>query len=112
MNNKEKYVTFANKKIEKLFEELKEGNFESKKLYEFIERARLDLKQNPTCSIKIPKNLWPKIYIKNYGITNLWKYDLPNGWRLIYTIKTDEVKIISVILEWFDHKNYERKFVY
>ncbi|MFT4309184.1 MAG: hypothetical protein ACMXYL_01710 [Candidatus Woesearchaeota archaeon] len=50
--------------------------------------------------------------IRNYRITNLWKYDLPSGWRLIYTIKTDEVMIISVILEWFSHKDYERRFNY
>lgn len=45
-------------------------------------------------------------------LTNLWKYDLPDAWRLIYTIKEDEIKILSIILEWFDHKEYERKFNY
>jgi hypothetical protein len=51
--------------------------------------------------------------VTKYRIKNLWKYDLPNGWRLLYTITADnEVEIISAILEWFDHKNYERKFKY
>jgi hypothetical protein len=50
--------------------------------------------------------------VKEYGITNLWKYDLPNAWRLIYTIKEDEVTILNVILEWFDHKEYGRRFKY
>ena len=95
-----------------MFESLKKGNSQDKKLYDFIDRATKDLKKDPTCAIKIPKRLWPKIYIQNYGITNLWKYDLPSGWRLIYTIKTDEVMILSVILEWFNHKEYERKFKY
>ncbi len=84
------------------------GKFQDKKLYEFIDRTKKD----PTCAIKIPKKLWPKIYVQKYAITNLWKYDLPSGWRLIYTIKTDEVMILSVILEWFDHKEYARRFDY
>jgi hypothetical protein len=81
-------------------------------LYDFIDRAKDDLKKNPMCGFKIPKHLWPKEYIKKFEITNLWKYDLPNGWRLIYTIQTNEVMILNVILEWFDHKEYERKFKY
>src|SRR3989338_637546 len=73
------------------------------------DRAKKDLKSSPTCGIKIPKNLWPRDYIKKYGITNLWKYDLPNGWRLVYTIQTNEIMILNVILEWFDHKEYEKR---
>ncbi len=70
------------------------------------------MKKNPASGTKIPKKVWPKIYQKEYGITNLWKYDLPNAWRLIYTIKEDEVMILGVILEWFDHKEYEKRFKY
>ena len=112
MNEKPKKVIFSDKKLEISFEELKEGKFEDKKLFEFITRAIEDLKKQPTCGVKIPKKLWPKTYIQNYKITNLWKYDLPNGWRLVYTIKEDEVRILSVILEWFDHKEYEKRFNY
>lgn len=106
------YVTFGEKKIEQEFEELKAGKSQDKQLYEFIERAIKDLKANPSCGTKIPKRLWPKNYIQHYEIFNLWKYDLPNGWRLVYTIKENEVMILNVILEWFDHKEYERRFKY
>ena len=112
MNEKPVYVTFGDKKIENEFEILKEGKFEDKQLYNFINRAIKDLKANPITGIKISKKLWPNEYIKKYSITNLWKYDLPNGWRLIYTIQTNEVMILNVILEWFDHKGYEKKFKY
>lgn len=112
MNDKTNHVTFITKKLESVFEELKEGKFEDKKLYDFIDRAIKDLKISSVCGIKIPKKLWPKAYIQNYEITNLWKYDLPNGWRLIYTIKTDEVMVLTIILEWFDHKEYEKRFNY
>ncbi len=112
MNKKPRYVTFATPKLEKEFELLKEEKFEDIQLYHFIERAIEDLKDNPMCGIKIPRQLWPKSYIKNYYIANLWKYDLPNSWRLIYTILEDKVMILNVILEWFSHKQYERKFGY
>ena len=39
-------------------------------------------------------------------------YNLPNAWRLVYTIKEDEIRILSIILEWFNHKDYEKKFNY
>jgi len=111
MSDKPTYAAFGEKKLEESYELLQEGKFEDKKLYEFITRAMTDLKIH-NCGIKIPKQVWPKIYIQKYGITNLWKYDLPNGWRLIYTIKTDDVMILNVILEWFCHKDYEKRFKY
>ena len=66
MNNKPIYVAFGDKKIENEFESLNAGKFEDKQLYDFINRAIKDLKQNPNCGIKIPKNLWPKEYIKTH----------------------------------------------
>lgn len=110
--NRESYVAFISNKLKDEFECLESGKFEDKQLHKFIVRAINDIKQNPTCGIKIPKNLWSKNYIQQYSITNLWKYDLPNGWRLIYTIEADEVKILNIILEWFDHKEYEQRFNY
>jgi Txe/YoeB family toxin of Txe-Axe toxin-antitoxin module len=113
MNGKKPiYVAFGERKLENEFEELKEGKFEDRQLHDFICRAITDLKSNPSCGIKIPKILWPKEYIKKFDITNLWKRNLPDGWRLIYTIQTNEIMILSVILEWFDHKEYEKRFKY
>lgn len=110
--NKEISIAFITKKLKEEFEALKEGKFEDKQIYEFINRAIDDLKAKPNCGIKLSKKIWPKRYIQLYNISNLWKYDLPNGWRLIYTIETSEIKIVSIILEWFDHKVYERRFKY
>jgi Txe/YoeB family toxin of Txe-Axe toxin-antitoxin module len=110
--NKEISVAFISKKLKEEFEALKDGKFEDKQLYNFINRAIDDLKKNPISGTKIPKNIWPKTYVQQYQITNLWKYDLPNVWRLLYTIETNEIKIVNIILEWFDHKEYERRFNY
>jgi len=96
-------------KLEKLFKSLPE----EEDLKKYMLRAIEDIKENAFCGIRIPKRLFPIDYIKRYNVTNLWKYDLPDGWRLIYTvISPDKVEIVSVILEWFNHKNYERRFNY
>ena len=105
-------VAFVSRKLKEEFEALEDSKFEDKQLYKFILRAIDDLKQNPNCGTKVPKKLWPKEYIQEYDITNLYKYDLPNAWRLVYTIEVDEIRIISIILEWFSHKDYEKRFNY
>jgi Txe/YoeB family toxin of Txe-Axe toxin-antitoxin module len=105
------YVGFADEKVKESYEKLSKTG-EGKELLKFIDRAVDDLKKDPLVGIKIPYGLWPKVYIKKYNIKNLRKYDLPNGWRLVYTIKEDEVIILSIILEWFNHKEYEKRFGY
>ena len=70
------------------------------------------LKEDYTCGILIPRRLIPNSYIKKYGIDNLWKYDLPSGWRLLYSVKAEEIVILAIVLEWLPHKKYERRFNY
>jgi len=102
-------VQFINENLKKAFEEL---NKEDKKMYDFILRAFEDIENNAFCGIQIPKRLIPKEYIKKYDVKNLWKYNLPDAWRLIYSIKGRNLLVFSIILEWMDHKTYERKFGY
>ncbi len=60
---------------------------------------------------KILQSKIPEEYLKKYGINNVRVYDLPFAWRLMYTITgSSEIGIISVILDWMDHKDYERLF--
>lgn len=110
--NKEILVGFADERLKRAFEDLKKGKGAEAHLYEFLNRAFDDLKKDPFSGIKIPKKLWPSDYIKKHAIDNPWKYDLPNGWRMIYTIRANQVTILTVVLEWFDHKEYEKKFGY
>jgi Txe/YoeB family toxin of Txe-Axe toxin-antitoxin module len=105
-------IRFADEKLKNSFEKLKKFKSEEKKLYEWICRAFGDLKEDAFCGIQIPKKLIPRDYIKKYKIDNAWKYDLPRGWRLIYSIANSEICVLSIILEWMDHKNYEKRFKY
>ena len=102
-------VVFISDELEKDFNELNDDDPIKKGMI----RAIKDLQQNAFSGIQIPKRLFPKEYVQKYGIKNLWKYDLPNGWRLLYNVTPEnEVELISAILEWFDHKEYERRFKY
>ena len=102
-------VKFISEKLQNNFNSLSDDD----PIKKSIKRAIKDLQDNAFFGIQFPKKLIPKAYIQKYEITNLWKYDLPDGWRLVYSIITpNKVEILAVILEWFDHKNYERKFKY
>lgn len=111
-NDRQKLVAFIDESVRDAFLKLKEGRFEDKQLAENMEKAFLELKANPLAGIHIPMKNMPKYYVKKYGIDNIRKYDLPNAWRLIYTLRGSEAEIVSVILEWFDHTLYNRRFGY
>ena len=102
-------VKFIDHELEQSFNLLREDDF----LKKAINRSINDLKQNAFSGIQVSKKLIPKVYLRKYRINNLWKLDLPKGWRLMYTVTVDnEVELISAILEWLNHKEYERKFKY
>lgn len=105
-------IKFADDKVKLAFYKLLEGKTEDRQLYEFLSRAFKDIEENAFCGIRIPKKLIPKEYKKKYGVDNLWKYNLPNAWRLLYSVGKEEVIVIGIVLEWMDHKNYDRKFGY
>ena len=100
-------VQFANEKVLKAYHELND-----KDLKRFIDRAIEDIKENPFCGIQTPKRLIPKEHIVKFNVRNLWKYNLPDAWRLIYSIEGGEATIITILLEWMDHKEYEKVFKY
>lgn len=103
-------VTWLDEKTRESFYKLKDS---FPLLFKQINKALDDIEENSFCSILIPRRLIPKKW-KEYQ--NLWKYDLPQGWRLFYTIsppdKDGEIIILAVVLEWMNHKNYERLFKY
>ncbi|MFH1400408.1 MAG: hypothetical protein ABIH41_02720 [Nanoarchaeota archaeon] len=102
-------VVFVSHALEQAFDALPNDD----PIRKGIVRAVQDLRVNAFCGIQIPKRLFPKDYVREYGITNLWKYNLPRSWRLLYTVTAkNEVELISAILDWFDHKDYERKMSY
>jgi len=106
-------ILFINEAAKFSFESLKKGNGFERRLHESIGKALEKISRDAFCGIQIPKKLFLREYVLKHDIGNLWKYNIPSGWRLIYTITSDgEAEIIAVILDWFSHKEYERKFRY
>ena len=109
---KESRIIFADAGLKRAFDELKTGKAEERRLYDWLCKAFLVLRENTFAGIQVPKRLIPRRYKTQYGATNLWKYNLPGAWRLLYTVKGSEVEVLSIILEWLPHKEYEKRFGY
>ena len=62
----------------------------------------------------IAKVLIPKDYVEKYEITNLFRVELPNYWRMLYTLTDNEtnIEIIAFVLDILDHSTYDKKFGY
>lgn len=70
------------------------------------------IKANPFYGDNIQKHLIPQEYITKYNVSNLFRTELSNFWRMIYTIKGNQAEIISFILDIVDHSTYDKKFGY
>ena len=78
------------------------------------------LKLNCEAGIQIRKKQIPHRYTEKYEITNLWKINLPNYWRMIYTLKqplreATEIEILTIwldVLDILDHDKYNKIFGY
>lgn len=106
-------IDFDYNQLNKLVgDELKVGikNSDNQKLLKSLERAFSLLKDNPQAGAQVKKQQIPKKYVKNYGVTNLWVFDLVNYWRMIYTITSEGVRVLNVILDIVDHKTYDKIF--
>lgn len=102
-------VVFAEIDLENAFNSLTENS----PLKKSIDRVINNLKENIFSGEKIRNELIPKEYVKKYKINNLWWYPLSKGWRLVYSIvNPNDIEILAVIIEYFSHKDYERRFGY
>ena len=65
---------------------------------------------NPFYGENAKKDLIPKEYRQKYDVGNLFIADLPDYWRMIYTLESDEIEIITFVLDIIDHDEYNKKF--
>ena len=110
---KVKHSPLFEEQLKKLREAIKEQDSKfHRQLLKAIEREEDNLRIDMHRGTQIETSKIPKAYIAQCGITNLWKMDLPGYWRMLYTIVGNEFEIISVLLEFMDHKEYDKKFGY
>lgn len=90
--------------------QIKEGkeNTKEMQLLRSIKQKRDFIKANSFYGDNIPKKLIPK----KYNVQNLWRVELTQFWRMLYTIKGDQIEIICFILDILDHDKYDKIFRY
>ena len=79
-------------------------------LLDAINRIFDILISNPFYGENAKKDLIPKEYRQKYDADNLFIADLPDYWRMIYTLESDEIEIIAFVLDIIDHDEYNKKF--
>ena len=99
-------INFASRKLKDEYESLEKSS-EFGWLYKALNRAFTEIMSNPSVGIPLQKYRIPK---EMKRIDNLWKYDLPNGWRLLYSLGREGITIIALVLEWCDHDRYQKKY--
>lgn len=98
------------KQVEK---EQKEGikNSDNQRLLKSINKAVERLKVDAQAGDHIPRKIAAQA-LKYYQVESLWRMELINYWRLIYTITADEIDIIAFVLDCIDHPTYNKIFGY
>ncbi len=90
-------------------------------LYKSISNKIAILKTKYDYGDQINRQIFAKTkYVKEYGVTNLYRVDLAGYWRLMYTLKQPqredpEVDILAIwldVLDIVDHKTYNKIFGY
>jgi len=76
-------------------------------------RQKIDfIKANPFYGEPVVKKLIPEEYKKIYGAINLFRVELSGFWRMLYTLKGDQIEIVAFVLDIIDHPTYDKKFGY
>ncbi|NOZ80272.1 MAG: hypothetical protein GXP63_01250 [DPANN group archaeon] len=84
---------------------------ESQSILNSIERIKTILKDNPQFGDPIAKRLIPKS-LKDLNIQNLYRVELSNYWRMLYTLEGNKIEIFLFVLNIAGHKEYDKLFGY
>ena len=97
------------KEFDRIYRKLKPSSPERR----VVDSAPEKVKLNMMLGDKIQRPQWPPYYVRKYGISNLWKFNMSKGARLVYTLLSENGYWVVVVLEMFlTHKEYEKRFGY
>ena len=91
---------------------LEKENTEEMQLLRSINQKIQFIKANPFYGDNIKKEQIPDEYKETYKATNLFRVELSGFWRMLYTVKGDQIEVLCFILEIVDHPAYDKKFGY
>ncbi len=84
---------------------------ESQTLLRSVNRIIDILKENPQFGDPIRKQLIPQCF-QEMVIQNLYRAELANYWRMLYTIEGTSEEIFCFIVSIVNHKEYDKLFGY
>lgn len=110
---KVKLSSEAKEVFEYLNSQAENSKIEKSILNSIKQKAEL-IKSNFQYGDPVAKKLIPKEYVQKYGINNLFRVELPNFWRMLYSVQEGEsqIEIIAFVLDIMNHKDYDKKFNY
>ncbi len=83
-------------------------------IFNAIKKKVERIKVNQHYGDPISKDKIPLEYQQKYGITNLFRVELPQFWRMLYALVDGEsqIEIVAFILEISSHEKYNKLFGY
>ncbi|MEK6857039.1 MAG: type II toxin-antitoxin system RelE/ParE family toxin [Nanoarchaeota archaeon] len=108
---KEVKVLLKGQAKERYIELESKSDKESKIILNSIKRVKELLLQNPQHGDPIRKELIPN-ELKQMNIQNLYRIELSNFWRLLYTLEGNENTLFVFVLKIMSHKEYDELFGY
>lgn len=89
----------------------KRNDKEAQIILRSFERMKGILLDNPQYGDPINKKMIPEELLRQ-GIHNLYRVELSNYWRMLYTIEGNRIEIFLFVLKIFNHKDYNKIFGY
>ena len=77
-----------------------------------IEKVITILKENPFYGNLVPRKYLSQKIVMYYGTDKILRVELVGYWRLLYTLVGEEVEIITLILDFMCHDDYNNIFGY
>ncbi len=112
MNRNKEIKIFLKGQAKEIYFELRtKKDKQSQIILRSLKRTKQILRQNPQYGQPLSKKLIPKELLK-LNITNLYRIELPNFWRIIYTIEGNRIEILLFIIKIVNHKEYNKLFGY
>jgi len=79
----------------------------------WLNDAKDVLEVNPFAGDKVSRRLTPGRYKRRFNVVYVYRYRMPEAYRLIYTLDTSRgVPSCVRVIDFLSHKEYERVFRY
>ncbi len=85
---------------------------ENQRLLKSLKTKEELMKIKPEYGDHIPRKYLNKKIIEKYGTDSLWRIEIYDYWRAIYTLRGNKIEIFALILDIISHDDYNKVFNY